>query len=364
LTILGLTDLNRATLDRQLLLRRSPLRPTEAIEHLVGLQAQAPLPPYTGLWTRLATFRPEDLAGLLVNRSVVRIALMRSTIHLVTADDCLALRPVVQAVLDRAVDGPYAPMLAGLDRAAAIAHARELLRERPREVGELARLLTERWGRDRNALINLVRAALPLVQMPPRGVWGAKGRSVVTTATAWLGRPLASDRSPDRLVLRYLGAFGPASVADVQKWSGLGRLAEVLDRLRPDLVTFRDPDGVELFDLPDAPRPGPGTPAPVRFLPEYDNLLIGYADARRVMAAERKPALFTINGIIRSAVLVDGFVAAVWKVAKTRGAATCEVRPLVRLTARVRAAIEKEGLRLLHFAAAEAATREVRILDA
>ena len=361
--VLTRDHLNRALLARQHLLERRPGPAVEVVDHLVGLQAQNAWSPYVGLWSRVCDFRTDELADGFWDRTVARIVVMRSTIHLVTAQDCLAVRPVVQPVLDRGADGVYAPMLAGVDRAEVVGYARDLVEERPREVGELARLLTDRWGGDRNALINLVRAVLPLVQVPPRGVWGAKGRAVVTTATAWLGRPLGTDRSPDRLVLRYLGAFGPASVADVQKWSGLDRLREVVDRLRPGLVTFRDPDGVELFDLPDAPRPEPDTPAPVRFLPEFDNLLIGYADARRVMAPEHKPALFTINGIIRSAVLVNGVAAASWKVTKTRRAAACEVRPFGRLTARVRTAIEKEGVRLLEFAAAGADTREVRILD-
>jgi hypothetical protein len=352
-------ELNRATLSRQLLLERAALSPLEAVEHLVGMQAQAPFPPYTGLWTRLEGFEADALGGLLLDRSVVRLALMRGTVHLVSAADCLVLRPLLQPQLDRGLRGSWGRPLAGLDAAEVGAVARELVEESPRSTAELGRLLVERWpDRDSQALVNAARATLPLVQLPPRAVWGRSGQTVVTTAEKWLGRPLGdpaagSEAGPvgsagsglEGMVLRYLGAFGPASVADVQKWSGLTRLREVVDRLRPRLVVDQDESGTELYDLPDAPRPDPDTPAPVRFLPEYDNLLLSHADPSRVIAPEHRSGLMSRNGIIPGTVLVDGTVAALY--AHRKG--TLEIVPLRRITRKERSEVEREGGRLLSF---------------
>lgn len=363
MTVLSARALNRAMLDRQMLLRRAALSPLAAIEHLVGMQAQAPFPPYTGLWTRLARFQPDDLARLLLDRSVVRIALQRSTVHLVTAADCLALRPVLQPMMERGLHHAYGRQLAGLDVEAVVKFSQALIEERPRGTAELGRLLGEQWpDRDRNALANLVRTALPLVQVPPRAVWGRSGQTTVTTAQAWLGRPLAAQAAPDEMVLRYFTAFGPASVADAQKWCGLTRLGEVVDRIRRRLVVFRDEAGRELYDLPDAPRPDPDTPAPVRFLPEFDNLLVSYAEGNRIMAAEHRPQLFSVNGIIRSALLIDGFAAGLWRITTTKRAATLEIRPFARLSAKTRTAIETEGAKLLAFTATEAETHQIEFV--
>jgi hypothetical protein len=279
----------------------------------------------------------------------------------VSAADCLALRPVLQPMLERTLLAAYAQQLKGLDLGAVTEAGRALVEERPRAATELSGLLLERWpGRDRHALANTVRATLPLVQVPPRAVWGRSGRTTLTTAGAWLGRAPAGDAAPDELVSRYFGAFGPATVGDAQKWSGLTRLREVVERLGPALRVFRDEDGRELYDLPDAPRPDPAAPAPVRFLPEFDNLLLSYADGSRVVAAEHRPALFTVNGIIRSPVLVDGVAAGLWKIRTVKGLATLEIEPFARLSAAVRAAIEDEGLRLLQFSSPGAGGRDIR----
>ena len=214
-----LTDraLNRATLSRQLLLSRADLPVLEAVEHLVGLQAQIPLNPYTALWTRLEGFRPEALAGLLETRKVVRTAVMRSTIHLVTADDCLLLRPLMQPVLDAEL-ARYRD-LRGVDVDAVLAFARELVDERPRSGGELRAALAERFPRhDAADLAYACRNLLAFVQVPPRGVWGKSAQVTSTTAECWLGRPIAAEPSIDEVVLRYLGAFGPATVVDVSTW--------------------------------------------------------------------------------------------------------------------------------------------------
>ena len=358
--MLNLRALNRALLARQMLLEPSPLPegPGRAgavlgmVEHLAGLQAQAPFPPYYGLWSRLAGFQPGDLAELLVSRQVVRIALMRSTIHLVSARDCLTFRPLIQPVLDRSLSAVFGRQLAGLDTAALAGAGRALVDAEPRTFGELGGLLAPDWpGHPPNALAQGVRTLVPLVQVPPRAVWGAAGQSRHTSAEAWLGSPLDPCPSPEVLIKRYLGAFGPATVADVQTWSGLTRLAEVVDGLRPGLRTFRDERGRELFDLPDAPRPAPGTPAPVRLVAEFDNLVLSHADRARVISPGYRQRLNTRNGIFPGTVFVDGFVAGMWRITRARSAAALKVELFGPVSAADRDAVTAQGQRLLGFAA-------------
>ncbi|MFI9358871.1 winged helix DNA-binding domain-containing protein [Streptomyces lydicus] len=353
--------LNRSLLARQLLLERSAMPAGRAVAHLVGMQAQAPNPPYIGLWTRLAGFRIEDLASLVRNREVVRVGLMRGTIHLVTANDCVALRPVLQGALRQGLKGAFGRKLEGLDVEKVAELGRELVEREPLTLGGLGTLLAERWpDRDPFALANAVRNLVPLVQVPPRGLWGESGQAMHTSAEAWLGRPVAGLAAPDLMVERYLAAFGPATVKDIQVWSGMTRLADAVNRLRPRLAVFRDENGRELLDLPEAPRPDADTPAPVRFLPEFDNILLSHADRARILTEEQRKLVFTRNGLIRSTFLVDGFVAGVWRVEQTRGAAVLVLEPFGTLRAGDRAALTEEGGRLLAFATASAASREVR----
>ena len=360
--VLSRRALNRATLERQLLLRRWPLAVPEAIERLVGLQAQTPHSWYVGLWTRLDGFRPESVADLLNARQLVRIALMRSTIHLVTARDCLTLRPLVQRVIERSMHGNFGKRLAGLDPEAVATAGRALVDQQPRTPGELGKLLAERWlDRDPAALAQGVRAWVPLVQVPPRGIWGASGPIAHTSAEAWLGRPLTPDPSPEEMILRYLAAFGPATVKDMQTWSGLTRLREVTDRLRPRLRTFRDEAGRELLDLPDAPRPDPDTPAPPRFLYDYDNLLLSYADRTRVITDEYYQQGFTMDGPMPSIVLLDGFTNGTWKITRHRGTATLTIQPFTRLSKEDTTALTDEGARLLTFVATDAQAHDVQV---
>ncbi|MEV0973214.1 winged helix DNA-binding domain-containing protein [Microtetraspora glauca] len=364
-SVLGRRALNRATLERQLLLRRHDLPVTGVVEHLVGMQAQTTHSWYTGLWSRIEGFRPEHASDLLAGRELVRVALMRSTIHLVTADDCLALRPVVQPAMDRDlyVNGTMRPA-PGLDVATVVAAARELLDERPRTTAELGALLHERFPEGRpTPLAYAVRNLAPLVQVPPRGIWGASGQARHATAETWLGRPLDPAPSVERTILRYLGAFGPATVKDVQTWSGLTRLGEVIDGLRPRLVTFRDERGQELFDLPDAPRPGEDVPAPPRFLYDFDNLLLSHADRSRVLTeACARTRSRVKNGLVPGTVLVDGFTAANWKISRGKEGAVLDIWPFAALSRRDAEAVAEEGARLLGFAAAAARAHDVRIL--
>jgi hypothetical protein len=360
--VLSARALNRALLARQLLLARERRPALEVVEHLVGMQAQQPLNPYVGLWTRLQGFRPEELAAAILERRAVRIALMRSTIHLVTVDDCLALRPVTQVVHERGLKGTFGKLLDGVDRDALARAGRALLEERPRTFGELGELLAERAPeRDPLALSMAVRTTLALVQLPPRGVWGRGGQALHTPVETWLGRAPGPPIALDELVLRYLTAFGPASAMDAQTWSGLTRLREVIEPLRPRLRAFRDENGVELFDLPDAPRPDPDTPAPPRFLPEYDNVLLSHADRSRIAEAGIGKRLYQRQGHW-SPLLVDGFLRGTWKITRERDAATLAIELAGPLSKAARAAVSEEGAALLELMAADAATRDIRFL--
>ena len=346
--VLSQRAVNRALLARQMLLDRTPLPaagPERAaqvigiIEHLVGLQAQAPFPPYFGLNSRLDGFRPDDLATLLTDRSVVRIALMRGTIHLVSARDCLFLRRLVQPVIERGMRSAYGKQLAGVDPAALAAAGRSLVEAEPMTFSQLGQALAARWpDHPPSALAQAVRAFVPLVQLPPRAVWGQAGQSVHTSAEHWLGQPGPAQASPAQaspaqaspaalaqLVTRYLGAFGPATVRDVQAWSGLTGLKAVLEQLRPAVVTFRDEQGAELFDLPTAPRPGEDTPAPPRLVAEFDNLILSHAERSRVIGPGATKRIYTANGIIPGTVLIDGFVAGMWRLDRRRDAAAVTI---------------------------------------
>jgi hypothetical protein len=351
--VLRLRALNRALLERQLMLRPAKLAAIGAIEHLVGMQAQTPNAPYLGLWARLAGFQHDDLITLMENRSVVRIALMRGTIHLVTADDCLGLRPLVQPVIERGMKGTFGRRLKGLKPQLVAAAGCKLVERQPCTFSEIGVQLRKKWPKHEGAaLANAVRALLPLVQIPPRGIWGSSGQARYVTAETWLGKSMTSGIAVGEMVMRYLRAFGPATVKDMQAWSGLTRLSEIVARLRPRLCTFENEEGQELFDLPDAPRPDPDTPGPPRFLPVFDNVLLGHADRRRILREEHRHALFGSGGLLLGTVLVDGFVGGTWKIKEHGDSATLTVETFGSLRMQERNLLEEEGTRLLSFAVA------------
>ena len=356
--------LNRATLARQLLLERSDRPVLDTVAHLVGLQAQEPPNPYLALWSRLARFDPDELSGLLMARQVVRIVVMRGTIHLVTANDALVLRPLVQPVLDAelARHRDYAPALRGVHLGPVLEVARTVLAEHPHSGRHLRAALAERFPEhDPAALAYACRCRLALVQVPPRGLWRRSGQVAVTTAEAWLGAPLDPNPSIDDVVLRYLGAFGPATTGDVATWSRLTGLGEVVERLRPRLRSFRDERGRELFDLPDAPRPDPDTPAPPRFLPEYDNAVLSHADRSRLVSEKHRGWLFETPGPVHGSVLHDGFLSGTWAIDRSSEVPRLVVRPVVKLAKRAGAAVLAEGRRVLRFLEPDVAIRELDV---
>ena len=354
--------LNRATLERQHLLRRAQMSVVGMIEHLVGLQAQTPHTAYVGLWDRIEGFAPDQLADRIVDRSVVRMALMRGTIHLVTAADAWGLRPLMQPVLDRVQRSNFDKRLGRVDRQVLVAEGRSFVTEQPRTFKELGDHLLERWpDGDRMAMEQTVRTEVPLVQVPPRGLWGRSGPIAHTSIEAWLGEGPATLPTVDDVVRRYLGAFGPASVMDVQAWCGLTRTKDVIERLRPELTELRGADGRQLFDLPDAARPGPDVPAPPRYLYDFENILLSYADRSRFIQPGLARSLTERTQESLSTVILDGVVAGIWAVRRERSTATLVVTPFRRISGTERGALEVEGSRLLAFLAADATDRDIRV---
>jgi len=321
----------------------------DALEHLVGLQAQVPRVPHLALWDRLAGYDTAELDGLMTSRAVVRTQLMRTTIHTVTTADALALRPLLQPVLDRTFSGTaWGQRLRGQDLGAVVAEAAELLAGHPMGRAELQRELADRHpGLDAEAVAFGVSYWVPWVQPPPRGLWTSSGAAVMTTVDAWLGGAAVPPISPEALVVRYLGAFGPASVRDVQAWCGLTRLREVVDGLGHRLRRFRTGEGAELVDVPDAPVPHPDTPAPVRFLAEYDNVVLSHADRSRVVADADHVLLRGGPDGWSGTVLVDGLLRATWAARRSVDATVLTVRPSEPLTTREQAEVVEEGGRLL-----------------
>lgn len=349
-TVLDNRALNRATLARQLLLDRADVPVLDAVAHLGGLQAQEPQEPFVGLWSRVRAFDPAVLSDLLAGRSVVRTHLMRRTVHLVTADDALAWRARFDAMLRQRVLGTYRRELDGVDLDELAAAGRAVMADgEPRSMTELARAVAERWpGPGSRALGEMLVAALvPMVQLPPRGLWRTRAGVRNVPLSSWLGREIdppsldGSDPVGQALVRRYLAAFGPAASADLRAWCGLAGLPAAVSAMREELITFRDERGRELLDLPDAPRPDPGTPAPVRFLPAFDNVVLGYHDRGRIIDDAHRG--LSVAGA--RVVLVDGRAAATWSVE----AGTVVVTPLGRFARADRTAVAEQGQALASF---------------
>jgi hypothetical protein len=331
--------------------------PLVAIERLAGLQAQTPHTWYIGLWSRLAPFDADEAGDLLTERRAVRMALMRATIHIVSAADALWMRPVLAPVITRTL-GHHAGQLRGIDMAALARAARAVVESEPLTAASLGRRLAERWPeRDPAALAQAARAQLGLVQVPPRGVWRRSGPAAHTTIEKWLAKPLShAPGGLETLVMRYLSAFGPATVADAEAWSGLPGLGEAFARLRPDLAVFTREAGDEVFDLPDAPRPDPETPAPARLLYEHDNVLRGHADRGRFHRPSGPPPPWNREGPSPGAVLLDGLVRGTWTLARDGSRIVLAVNRIGRYTRADTDAVTEEAVALLSFLSSSAET--------
>ncbi len=355
-TVLDRRALNRALLARQMLVGRRRLPVGEALEALVGMQAQEPQAPYVGLWSRLEGFEPKELSQLLETRGAVRGSLFRATLHLVTARDWRALRPLITPVLARGLNSsPFGRVLTEIDLEEVLALGRKLLAERPRTRAELGPLLAEKFSADPTSLAYAVSYLEPLVQVPPRGLWRRGGQARWTTDREWLGPAPLSEVSLQHLTLRYLAAFGPATIQDIQAWSGLTQLRVVIDALRGRLASFEDEQGRELFDLPDGPLPDPEAPVPVRFLAPFDNAILAHADRARIIAPEDRGRVFA-DRLMRT-FLVDGFVAGSWRL----DGAVLAIEPFRALSAADRRAVQEEGRRLLAFVAPDASAPQVQL---
>lgn len=353
-------QLNRATLARQMLLERAAASPVDAVARLAGMQAQEPAPPFVGLWTRLAAFDGSGLLAALHERKIVRGTAMRGTLHLLTADDYREWRGPRESGVRQAL-ATLGSRAAGLDPDAVLATARALFADRPRTFNDLRDALAVAFpGVDERALGHLSRMGLPLVMVPREAHrWGYPADPVFGLAENWLGPVPPNDAAAEAMALRYLGAFGPASASDFGAWSGLKGTKALFEELRPGLVTFRDERRRELFDLPNAPRPDPETPAPARFLPAFDNVLLAHDDRSRIIADDHRPLVVTKNLRVHPTFLRDGVVAGVWKAERKRAAATLRIRPFAPLATGTAEALAAEGEGLLEFLEPDAAARHV-----
>jgi hypothetical protein len=357
--ILSQRVLNRTLLGRQFLLERVERTPAEVVEHLVGLQAQEPIDPYVALWTRIADFDPAELSLMIEERRAVRMGSLRTTLHLLTTEDALAIAPLTATVHRRTFSStPFPKALVGLDTDEVVDAARAALEAGPMSPGDLGRHLATKWpDRDPSALAYLARYSLPLVQVPPRGLWRRTARTANTTLEAWTGRQ-PDQSSVDAFVLRYLRAFGPASASDIRTWSWLTGLREVVDRLRPQLRVFRDESGRELLDVADGVLVDEDTPAPIRFLPQYDNLFLSHDDRSRINGEMTWGVEFGWKGPI----LVDGGITAAWRVRRSGKTATMTIELGRKFTGAERADLQREAVRLAEFLDADR-ERELVIVE-
>lgn len=360
--ILKLRELNRATLARQMLLVRETIPVPAAIERLAGMQAQHASAPFVGLWTRLKDFKREDLATLIESRKIVKSTFIRATLHLVTAEDYLRFRATLEPLLIVAASS-IAKQRGEFDLEKVLKAARKFIGEKPRTFAEISQMLSDLMPEvDVGAMRYSVRTQIPLVQTPITGGWCYSGKPEFTLAEEWIGRKISVKDNLPELVRRYLAAFGPASVTDAQTWMGM-KLKGTFEKLRPELQSYRDEARRELFDLPDVALPDEDVPAPVRFLPEYDNLLLSHSNRTRVVADEYRPKVYLPGLRVAATILVDGFVRGVWKVEKTKTAATMMIEPFGKLTKKDGRALVEEGERLIRFVEPDAKSFEVRMVE-
>jgi winged helix DNA-binding protein len=336
--VLTLRELNRATLARQILLERKRLSPTAVVERLVGMQAQWPPAPYVGIWTRATSFRREALEREIARANVVRATVMRMTLHLVSRRDYALLRAALSETnyLDQTSTARrLAPEMRALASTGPLTSA-DALAYLEREHGLTGRQARLAWRGAR------VRAHL--LPHHESSFW----RPARNSRYVAHDEPEAHDPTEARaeILRRYLAAFGPASRKDIVAWSMMRvpEISRALERLEP-LRRFRDELGRELLDVPHAPLPDPDTPAPVRFLPKWDNVLISFADRTRILPEQYRKRIIRTNGDVAQTFLVDGFVAGTWSFVDGRVAP----EPFEELSRSVGRELEEEGARLEAF---------------
>jgi winged helix DNA-binding protein len=338
--VLTLRELNRATLARQLLLERKRLSPATVIERLVGIQAQWPPAPYVGIWTRTTSFRRQALERELARAAVVKATVMRQTLHLVTRRDYALLRAALSETNfpdQTSIAKRLAPSVRALAAAGPVT-TEEALAHLEREHG-----LT---GVDARRAWRGARVRAHVLHHHETALWHARpeGRFVA------LDEPEAHEPVEARaaILARYLAAFGPASRRDIVAWTMMHvpEIQRALERLEP-LRRFRDEHGRELLDVPRAPLPDPDTPAPLRFLPKWDNVLLAFADRTRVLPEQYRKAVIRMNGDVAQTFLVDGFVAGIWRVDNGR----VVLEPFTALSRSVQRDLEDEAGRLEAFLA-------------
>ncbi len=360
-SMLTLRALNRATLARQMLLERAELAVPAAIDRLGGLQAQLPISPYLSLWTRLHGFQRASLANLIENREVVKATYLRATLHLVTSADFARTRAVLQPALTQGWKAILRQRKADFDFERLLAAAREYIAEKPRTFAEISAMVAGLMPEyDVGAMRYAIRTHLALVQVPVTGGWSYPGNPAFTLAESWTGLPISPAGDLRELVRHYLAAYGPASPADMQTWCGLAGLKETFEQLRPELLSCRDERRREIFDLPGLPQPPGDSPAPVRFLPEYDNLLLSHSVRTRVIPDVYHKQVFLSGLRVRATILVDGFVRGGWQVEKAKNTATLVIEPFAPLTAAEKDALAAEGEALVRFVEAGAGAYAVR----
>jgi hypothetical protein len=354
---LTLRELNRATLARQLLLERARLDVPTAIHRLGALQGQRPRAPYVALAARLEGFEREDLSRALHDRTVVRATLMRETLHLVTAAD-YPHDAVAMAPYFRNLRANHMPDGVDMERVVELAaHATAALAE-PLEATALRPILAklEREMAD-DRVWRRVRTNAPILHVPGDELHAFGPRNRFVAAAAWLGELEAEEGDGlVRLVRRYLAAFGPASRADVAAFTGLAvaSIAPALAALEPELERLTDERGRDLYDLRGAPRPPEDTPAPLRLLGEWDNVLLAHADRTRMFDDETRGRVIRKNGDVLPTILLDGVVAGTWWWRRKQDLATLEATPFAKLTKAAKAELEAEAeiaLRVLEPAA-------------
>ena len=332
------------------------------LSHLVAIQAQVPRPPFVALWTRLRDFDRDDLLKPLTKRSIVRVVAMRGTLHLMIDKDAVAFRGAMQPMLSRGMEAILRERATALDLGQLEIAARRFFDKAPATFDALRKHLKERFPNgDERAMAYAIRMHVPIVQVPTDAMWGFPSSADFALADGWIGRKISTDTVPaHELVTRYLAAFGPATPADAQCWLGLQGLREVFEDLRPSLATFRDERKRELFDLPNAPRPAADTPAPVRFLAEFDNAVLAHADRSRIIDDRHKPKVITKNLLIPGTFLVDGFVAGTWKVERKARTAALSLSAFASLQQKTISALEEEGEKLLAFLEPDAPSRVIK----